>query len=191
MRWDRGPQVTSSSPPACSAQAPPQSREMPSLGSSRPFLAPLWQILFLAITWASVKSGSNNDTKGWCLHRKQSSPHSHCEGSFSLHRAMRTEAVWLIFASFMFHITQEFYSTYLYSPGTDFMWGTSTSISSSSTKHLKAASIISLCHEDMLEIYMSSLTPLHSLRLLLKHSSLSAFDFAHAWGGPACHLVWG
>lgn len=62
--------------------------------------------------WTTVKSGSNKDTKGRCPHSEWSSFQSHCEGFVSLHGAMRTEAVSLLFPPIIFHITQELYSTF-------------------------------------------------------------------------------
>lgn len=59
------PQPTRSGSPPCSAQVPThRPGRCPAWEISRPCLAPLWQIMLLTIMWASVRSGSNKDTKG-------------------------------------------------------------------------------------------------------------------------------
>lgn len=103
--------------------------------SSRPFLTPLWQILLLTITWASAKSDSNEDNEQRCLRSKKSCLHPHCKGSVSFHGAMRTGAISTDFCIlYVPHYPRALFYFLLLEP--NFMWYTSTCISTSSTKHL-------------------------------------------------------
>lgn len=148
---------------------------------------------YSTIMWASMKSRSNKDTEGWFSHRKRSSLHSLWEGSVNLHRAVRTGAGLLIFASFVVYVTQELYSTFCSNPALTWCDAPALAVPALAQSIWKLQ-VSFAPHWTMKTYYRYLCLPLphlHSLRLLLKHSSLPAFDNAHARGGPACCLAWG